>query len=157
MNAKRTTVLGLALLLVAAGSEGADRQTEWVKRHHEVVQATLPCVGAVTIDVWWQLRLTTVFDEQGGAHFHVHFNNSSLKATDESGGEYTGAHQIAIHVYVPPGDSTPRTNTEISNIRLLGRGSAPDLTILTRLVFTVNAGGEVTVDHQIDRVECSEE
>jgi hypothetical protein len=151
----------LAAALFAASSLAAgEKQTYWVRAHETLPVAPMPCVGSgLTLEVSHQLRVSSWFDAAGGVHVQVHFNTAYFRATDAEGNTYAGTHQINIHEYgdlasLDPPTIADRTLTNVTNIRLISNGPAPNLILTYRLILTVNATGEVAVQTLVDGAAC---
>lgn len=98
--------------------------------------------------------LVTTTTNENGSSFKVLNHPQGISGTGlTTGDQYrgTGGTQTAERVSFENGHST---QTFINNFRIIGRGPGNNLLLHTVAHVTVNANGDVTVDHQFDRVEC---
>jgi hypothetical protein len=129
-----------------------------VKAPVELIDTTfVPCAGLggeeVELDVREQVVTHESADAQGKTHFHVIINDKGTTGVGLTSG--TRYHQVGAtrENDLIVGD-VPVVVSFANLLNLIGRGSAPNLTVHETFHLTINAGGVTTVEREIQRIEC---
>jgi len=137
----------------AAGS-GADRGTF---PFDEVV--FVPCANGgagefVELSGSLNFVFHTTFDNSGGRHLQLHSNLQGVSGTGTTTGTRYRASQSDLDEFNEVAGDAPFESTTVTSFRIVGQGPGNNFVVHESAHFTVNAGGEVTAQHDHFSVEC---
>lgn len=119
----------------------------------------VPCAlgGAgenVDLTGWLHVVIHTSVSNSGILHAKTHFQPQNLSGTGQvSGDGYRGVGVTQDNVSLHPG-GFPVSFTFVNNFRMIGQGKGNNYQVHENAHVTVNANGDVTVDHSNFRVTC---
>jgi hypothetical protein len=145
----------LALLLIASTTARAEVV------QNEKIDFTgfftfVPCAdGGAGEEVVFEGNLHILFtvtaDKKGGFHVKSHFQPQGLSGVGSSTGDsYQATGVTQDHYNLKAGE----TYTSVNNFRMIGQGPGNNFLIHSTFHYTINAKGELTVEHDNSSVEC---
>jgi hypothetical protein len=124
------------------------------------LDVVVPCAAGgagETVSLTGRLHvlLHTTVNADGTVHVKTHFQPQALGGTGQTTGDnYRGVGVTQDILTVHPG-GFPVTSSFINNFRMIGQGRGNNFQVHENAHITINANGDVTVDHSNTNVTCS--